>query len=121
MKPQILRHLIIALLMLTGVFHLAIALLGGAGAYGAGVAIMGVVYSGLGFWVRRDVTMLGDAAGRHSIIGTVAITSLVLAVGGGYYLTNGGPGVLAFLFLIDVAIIGAGALWLFQTYSAKTR
>ena len=112
MTKQKIRHAIIGLLMFTGIFHFAVALVGMAGAYTLPVVIFGFIYSALGYWVRKDVTIAGDIDGRRSIIVTTVITALALTGGGAQYLSNGGPGVLAFLFAIDFAIIFAGALWL---------
>ena len=118
MNPKTLRHTVIGLLMFTGVFHLAVAMVGAAAGYTAITALFGLIYSGLGFWVRRDVTAIGDKTGRTSIIVTLLITASVVAIGGAQFLTNGGPGVLVFMFLIDIAIIAAAALWLTRAHKA---
>jgi len=114
MKPQTLRHLIIGLLMFTGIFHLATALLS-SGAFPAlalPLAAFGVIYTGLGFYVRRDVHKNAKVNGRTAIIVTIAVTALGLTLGGASYFSNGGPVALPIMFAIDAAIIVAGALWL---------
>ena len=55
MKPQILRHIIIGLLLITGVFHLLVAMFNGAPGMGAGLAVFGFIYFLLSFYVRRDI------------------------------------------------------------------
>jgi hypothetical protein len=119
MKPIVLRHLIIGLLVLTGIFHLAVALLNAAPGLGWPLAAFGVIYTGLSFYVRRDVHMKakpkkGHVNGRIAIIVTMAVCATGLALGGSNYVQNGGPLALPIMFIIDVAIIAAGAMWLMK-------
>ena len=114
MKARTLRHLIIGLLLLTGIFHLAIALLGAEG-QAAPLAVFGFLYIGLSFYVRADTNDGSKNHSRNAIIATIAACTVGLTLGGGNYLQNGGPAASPILFLIDVIIIGAGIWWLFKT------
>ncbi len=120
MKPIVLRHLIIGLLVLTGIFHLAVALLNAAPGLGVPLAAFGVVYTGLSFYVRRDVhkkpkSKKAPPNGRIAIIVTMIACTIGLALGGTTYIQNGGPLALPIMFIIDIAIITAGAMWLRAT------
>lgn len=120
MKPQNIRHLIIALLMTTGVFHLAVALLDAGSGLGWPLTAFGLVYIGLSFYVRRDVQQgltkrqKKKAVSRAPIIVTMAVTAVALAIGGARYIMEGGPMALPLMFFIDGAIIAAGAWWLMK-------
>lgn len=119
MKQQTLRHLIIFLLLFTGVFHLAVALLGSNPDMTAGLAVFGLIYVGLSFYVRRDVHEGAKVNGRTAIIVAMAATALGLILGGMQYAQTKGPLSLLLMLVIDVAIIAAGAVWLARTH-AKT-
>ncbi|MEO1135029.1 MAG: hypothetical protein AAFW68_00285 [Pseudomonadota bacterium] len=114
MKPQVLRHLIIALLSLTGIFHLAVAMLGGAPGLGLPLAGFGLLYIVIGFYVRADTNDGSKSHSRNAIIAAIAACTLGLALGGTNYLQNGGPLALPIMFAIDVVIIGAGVMWLMK-------
>ena len=123
MKPIVLRHLIIGLLILTGIFHLAVALLNVAPGLGLPLTVFGVIYVALSFYVRRDIyektktarRKKAKATGRIAIIVTMIACALGLTLGGSNYIQNGGPPALPIMFVIDVAIIAAGAMWLVKT------
>lgn len=112
MKPQTLRHLIIGLLLLTGIFHLTVALLGAAPGLGLPLTIFGVLYVGLSFYVRADTNDGSKNHSRNAILASMVVCAVGLALGGSNYLSNGGPVALPLTFLIDVAIITAGVMWL---------
>jgi len=118
MKPQTLRHLIIGLLTTTGIFHLAVALLGVAPGLAIPLTIFGLIYIALSFYVRKDTNDGSKSHSRNAIIATVAACTLGLGLGGQNYLANGGPLALPIMFLIDIAIIAAGVMWLLKK-SAK--
>ncbi len=119
MKPQNLRHLIIGLLMLTGIFHLAVALIGAAPGLTLPLAAFGFIYTGLGFYVRRDTNDGSKSHSRNAIIAAIAAATVGLTLGGSNYISNGGPAALPIMFLIDIAIIMAGIMWLLKI-RAKT-
>lgn len=112
MTPKTVRHIIIGLLMFTGVFHLAVALLGSAPGLGWPLAAFGGLYTVISFYVRRDTNDGSKNHSRNAIIAAVAACMLGLSLGGYYYLSNGGPIALPIMFLIDAAIIAAGLWWL---------
>ncbi len=119
MKPRILRHLIIGLLILTGIFHFAVALLGQAPGMALPLTVFGVLYTGLSFFVRRDVNDGSKNHSRNAIIATIIVCATGLALGMNNYLANGGPLALPIMFAIDVVIIAAGAMWLMKTKKKK--
>jgi len=114
MTRQTIRHLIIGLLMASGIFHLAVALLGAAPELGWGLTAFGFLYIGLSFYVRRDVRKKArkKTTGRAAVILTMCATTLGLVLGGAKYLDLGGPLALPMMFVIDIAIIAAGLWWL---------
>lgn len=99
-----LKTLVWILLAATGLLHLVVAAVGAPAAIKAPLAAFGVAYTALAFWVRAD--------GRSAIIATMVVAAAGLALGGSNYLQNGGPITLPVMFLIDVIVIGAGAIWL---------
>lgn len=115
MKPRALRHLIIALLTTSGVFHLAVALLGAAKDLTLGLTIFGFLYVALSFYVRSDTHDGSKSHSRNAIIAAISVSALGVVLGGRYYLTNGGPLALPLMLLIDIAVIVAGLFWLRQT------
>lgn len=119
MKAQTLRHLIIGLLLFTGVFHLAVALVGSRPDLVLPLAGFGVLYTLLSFYVRRDVHKGAKVNGRTAIILAMAAASAGLLLGGASYLKNGGPLALPFMFAIDAAIIGAGVAWLIKVHAKR--
>ncbi len=115
MKPQTLRLLIIALLTTTGIFHLAVALLGVAPGLALPLTGFGALYIALSFYVRKDTNDGSKNHSRNAILATVVACTLGLGLGGSNYLSNGGPLALPIMFLIDIAIIAAGVMWLMKT------
>lgn len=110
MTPEKLKNLMVVLLIATGVLHLAVAGLGAPANLRVPLAAFGAIYAGLGFWVR--------SGGRTAILAALAITTLGLLLGGSNYLQNGGPVTLPVMFVIDVIVLGAGALWLMKSGKA---
>ncbi len=115
MKARTLRHLIIGLLMATGIFHLAVALLDGGDGRALGLTAFGLIYIGLSFYVRSDVKDGSKNHSRNAIIATLIACAAGLGLGGAHYLQNGGPMALPIMFLIDIVIIAAGGWWLMKT------
>ncbi len=114
MKAQTLRHLIIALLMLTGIFHLAVAMLGAEGR-ALPLTIFGFIFLGLSFYVRADVKDGSKNNSRNAIVATIIACTAGLGIGGTSYAQAGGSAALPIMFLIDIVIIAAGAWWLMKT------
>ncbi len=114
MKARTLRHLIIGLLMVTGIFHLAVALIGGDGR-GVPLTIFGFIYLGLSFYVRADIDDGSKNHSRNAIIATIIACTIGLGLGGASYAQAGGPAALPMMFLIDIFIIAAGVWWLVKT------
>ena len=117
MSRPMIRHLIIALLMFTGIFHLAVALLGAAPGLGWGLTAFGFLFIGVSFFVRRDVRKMTKKErkkdeDRFGILLAMGAAAAGLVIGGGAYLSTGGPLALPFMFVIDIAIIAAGGAWL---------
>ena len=77
----------------------------------AGHTGMGV-HTVISFYVRRDTNDGSKNHSRNAIIAAIAACGLGLGLGGYHYLTNGGPVALPIMFMIDIAIIAAGAWWL---------
>ncbi len=116
MTQQTTRFLIIALLMFSGIFHLALALLASAPGLGWTLTASGIVYIGLSFYVRRDVHKKAkkQTNGRTAVILTICAAAAALGISAAQYLAIGGPPALPMMFLIDIAIIAAGAAWLLK-------
>lgn len=110
MTPANLKKLMSLLLIATGTLHLVVAATGAPADLKTPLAGFGAAYSVLGLVVWRG--------GRIAIIGAMGVCAVGLALGGSRYLQNGGPATLLLMFLIDVAVIGAGALWIMK--SGKT-
>ncbi len=119
MTPQTLRHTIIGLLMVTGIFHLIVGGLGLAPGIGLPLVLFGFLYTGIGYFVRRDTNDGSKSHSRNAIIAALVACTLGLTLGGANYLTNGGPVALPIMFVIDVAIIAAACLWLTKTQAKK--
>lgn len=120
MTPQNLRFLIIALLLLTGIFHLAIALLGAAPGLGAPLTVFGLLYTGLSFYVRADTNDGSKSHSRNAIVATMIVCTVGLTLGLANYVSNGGPSAMPVMALIDIAIIAAGVMW-FMKIRAKAK
>lgn len=110
MTPDKLKNLMAILLIATGALHLAVAATGAPEDLKAPLAGFGVAYAVLSFVVWKG--------GRAAVIGAIGICGIGLALGGSRYLQNGGPPLMIVMFLIDVAIIAAGVLWI--TRAGKT-
>lgn len=122
MNPIVLRHLIIGLLILTGIFHLAVALLNAAPGLGLPLTIFGVIYIALSFYVRKDShkktkRKKAKVNGRTAIVATMVFCMIGLALGSVGYVQNGAPAALPLMLLIDIAIIAAGAMWLRKAHA----
>lgn len=104
LDPNVFRHAMSGLLVLTGLFHLGVGLLGDAGEMKAALIVMGVVYAALGAYVR--------AGGRTAVLIAMIVTAAGLGVGGMQYVSRGGPVSLPLMFFIDVLILTAGGAWL---------
>lgn len=117
MKARTLRHLIIGLLLATGIFHLAVALIGGGDGRALPLTIFGFIYIGLSFYVRSDVKDGSKSHSRNAIIATIIACTAGLGLGGSSYMQDGGPLALPIMFLIDIIIIAAGAWWLMKVGS----
>ena len=120
MTAQTLRHLIIGLLLLTGIFHLAVALIGSAAGLALPLSAFGIIYIGISFYVRRDTNDGSKTHSRNAIIAAIAACTVGLTLGGANYLQNGGPVALPIMFFIDVLIIAAGIMW-FTKIRSKSR
>jgi len=114
MKARTLRHLIIGLLMVTGIFHLAVALIGAEG-LALPLTVFGFIYIGLSFYARADVKDGSKNRSRNAIIATIVACTAGLGLGGANYAQGGGPAALPIMFLIDIVIIAAGVWWLMKT------
>ncbi len=120
MKAKPLRHLIIGLLLATGVFHLAVALVGAGGEGRAlPLTVFGFIFIGLSFYVRADVKDGSKNHSRNAIIATIIACIAGLGVGGTSYAQSGGPLALPIMFLVDIVIIAAGVWWLVKTTKKK--
>lgn len=110
MTPANLKNLTAILLIATSLLHLVVAFTSAPADLKAPLAGFGAAYGVLSFVVWRG--------GRIAVIGAMGVCAIGLALGGSRYLQNGGPAALLLMFLIDVAVIGAGALWIMK--SGKT-
>lgn len=108
-----LRLAIIGLLMFTGVFHFAAAMMNGAPGFGWQLVGFGVAFTIIGFYVRRDTNDGSKSHSRNAIFAAIAGCALSLGLGGAHYAANGGAG-LSIIFMIDVAVLAASALWLMK-------
>ncbi|MHA7873530.1 MAG: hypothetical protein ACX939_14370 [Hyphococcus sp.] len=114
MKAKTIRHIIIGLLLFTGVFHLAVVMLGTAPGLSLPLAGFGLLYTVISFYVRRDTNDGSKSHSRNAVIAAVLACTTGLVLGGGHYLSNGGPIALPIMFAVDIAIIAAGAAWLMK-------
>ncbi|MGD9799951.1 MAG: hypothetical protein AB7F91_13810 [Parvularculaceae bacterium] len=97
-----LKNLMSVLLIATGVLHLAVAVIGAPADIRVPLAVFGAIYAALGVWVR--------SGGKPAVLTAMAATLTGILLGGSNYLQNGGPATLPIMFLIDVAILAAGAM-----------
>ena len=121
MKARTLRHLIIALLTLTGVFHLLVALLGGAPGLALPVAGFGLVFVVIGFLARADTKDGSKTHSRNAIIAAIIACTAGLILGGKGYLEGGVPESFPVMAIIDVAIIVVAIMWLVKRQAKKRR
>lgn len=103
-----LRHSMMGLLAFTGVFHLVVAMFGGDASLRLPLAVFGVIFLGLSYYIRKDVS----GGGPRPIMIAMALTAVGLTAGSYTYLTQGGPVALLAMLGIDIAILAAGAAWL---------
>ena len=112
MKPKTLRHLIIALLTVGGVFLLLLAMLGGAPGLAGPVAGFGAVFVLISFFVRADTKDGSRTHSRNAIIAAIAacLSNIAFSV----YAIPRTEGFIALMIvgLVDLAIIGAGLMWI---------
>ena len=111
MQKNKLKNLMSILLIATAVLHLVVAVTGAPEAIRIPLAAFGLLYGGLGVWLRTG--------GRTAVLATLGVTAIGLLLGGTNYLQNGGPMTLPVMFLIDLAVLGAGALWLMKPDAAN--
>lgn len=107
MTPAILKNLMSILLVATGVLHIVVAAVGAPPQLQVPLSLFGALFSALGVFVR--------SGGRTLVIASIIAAAAGLAAGGSHYLREGGPISLPVMLLIDIAIIGAGGLWLLRT------
>ncbi|MEO1251177.1 MAG: hypothetical protein AAFW81_02375 [Pseudomonadota bacterium] len=115
MKAKTLRHIIIGLLLATGIFHLAVALLGAGEGNALGLTIFGFLYVGLSFYVRGDVNDGSKSHSRNAILAALVACTLGFGLGGYRFSQTGEPGAMPLMLAIDVAIIVLGVWWLRKT------
>ncbi|HNS87882.1 MAG TPA: hypothetical protein PKH09_13350 [Parvularculaceae bacterium] len=104
MTTDKLKSMMSTLLLATGALHLVVAAFGAPAGLAVPLAAFGVLYGALGAWLRK--------AGKIAVLSAIAATLTGIVLGGANYLQNGGPITLPLMFLIDVAIIAAGGVWL---------
>lgn len=110
MAPAMLKNLMSILLIATGVLHLVVAATGAPADLQLPLAVFGALYAALGVWLRRG--------GKPAVLAAMAATITGLTLGGSQYIQNGGPMTLPVMFLIDVIVLGTGALWLMKSGKA---
>ncbi len=110
MAPANLKNLMSILLIATGVLHLVVAAIGAPPALQVPLTAFGALYAALGVWLR--------GAGKTAVLLAMAATAVGLALGGANYMQNGGPVTLPVMFLIDLIVLGAGAMWLMKSKAA---
>jgi len=103
MTPASLKNLMSILLIATGVLHLVVAAIGAPSSLQLPLAAFGALYGALGALLQRG--------GKPVVIAAMAATATGLVLGGANYAQNGGPISLPVMFLIDLLVLGAGAMW----------
>ena len=121
MKPKALRHLIIALLTVSGVFQLLLAMLGGAPGLAGPVAGFGALFVIIGFFVRADTKDGSRNHSRNAII--AAIIACLANAAFAVYAIPRTEGYIALLIvgLVDLAIVVAGVMWMTKMAAKKKR
>lgn len=102
--------LLSALLLANSALHVAIAALDSPPDLRLPLIGFGLLYGGLGLWVRSEK--------RLAVLVTILVTALGVTLGGMRYLQQGGPLALPAMFLIDVVVLGAGSWWLLKSKPA---
>lgn len=111
MTPEKIKSLMSILLIATAVLHIIVAAFGAPNDIRLPLAAFGAIYGILGVLLLRS--------GRPIVMAAMAACALGIVLGGGNYLQNGGPATLPVMFLIDVLVIAAGAMWLAKNAKAK--
>ncbi len=109
MNATTLTRTMSALLLATAVLHVLAAVFGGAPeGMKLPVIAFGLIYGALGLWIQTG--------GRLAVIATVLVTLLGLTLGGLEASKGGATPSLAMLvmFLIDIVVVGAGAMYLIK-------
>lgn len=104
MNPSTLLRVLGGLLLASCALHLVTAGLAAPEDLKLPLAGFGLAYGALGLWIARG--------GRLAVLVTLVISALGLALGLNRYLTGGGPVALPVMFVIDVAVLIVGGLWL---------
>lgn len=110
MTPEKLKSLMSILLIATGVLHLVVAAVGAPAELKIPLAVFGALYAGLGVLLRKG--------GRRVVLASIAAVATGLVLGGANYLQHGGPTALPVMFLIDLAVLCAGVLWMMKSGKA---
>jgi hypothetical protein len=100
-----------ALLLASAVLHVLTAMFGAPQSLRAPLLAFGLVYGALGLWVQTG--------GRLAVLATVLFTLLGLSLGGMQYLKDPGPIAMLVMFLVDVGVIAAGAMFLLKTKASS--
>lgn len=107
MNATTLTRTMSALLLATAVLHVLAAVFGGAPeSMKLPLIAFGLIYGALGLWVQTG--------GRPAVLTTVAVSLLGLTAGSFQLMKSGEapPVAMLVMFLIDVLVIGAGAMYL---------
>lgn len=106
MNPSTLLRIMGALLLANCALHIVTAGLLAPEDLKLPLTGFGLAYGVLGLWTARG--------GRIAVLVTLVVSALGLALGLNRYLSGGGPVALPVMFLIDVAVLAVGALWLLR-------
>jgi hypothetical protein len=110
MTAGVLIKLLSALLLANSAMHLVIAALDSPADLRLPLIAFGLLYGGLGLWVRSEK--------RLAVLVTILVTALGVTLGGMRYLQEGGPLALPVMFLIDVGVLAAGGWWMLKSKAA---
>lgn len=111
LDPSAFRQIMSGLLILNAILHLGVALLGVAGDLRTPLLVFGLIYAGLGAWVR--------GGGRAAVLMGLVFAALGLGLGGVRYFEQGGPVLMPLMFLLDILVLVAGGVWLTKSRSGK--